>query len=80
MHPEDFLSKVKEGWIVGPTDKHYKAYLTPPQGVNGQVGKFYYQHLSVEQRDEFIELHNDKTMKIGYPGYFYVKPFFVTTK
>lgn len=40
------------------------------------VGKFYYQHLSDEQRARFIELVNDGTMKIGYPGHFYVLPFF----
>ena len=39
-------------------------------------GKFYYQHLSREQMDEFIELYNTKVMKIGYPGHFYTRPFF----
>lgn len=38
--------------------------------------KFYFQHLSIEQRDRFIALYNDKTMKIDYPGHFYVMPFF----
>lgn len=42
------------------------------------VGKFYYQHLSAEQRHEFIELYNAKTMKLGEPGRFYVRPFFAT--
>lgn len=40
------------------------------------VGKFYFQHLSDEQRSEFIELYNNKTMKVGYPGHFYRRPFF----
>lgn len=38
--------------------------------------KFYFQHLSSEQRDRFIELINAKKVKIGYPGYFYRLPFF----
>ncbi len=45
-----------------------------------QHGKFYFQHLSVEQKNRFIELHNEKKMKIGYPGYFYVLPYFASGK
>jgi hypothetical protein len=41
------------------------------------IGKFYYQHLSDEQRQEFVALVNDKTMKIGYPGHFYRLPYFM---
>jgi hypothetical protein len=40
------------------------------------VAKFYYQHLSFEQQQEFIELYNAKQMVIGYPGYFYARPYF----
>lgn len=39
--------------------------------------KFYFQHMSEEQRREFIELLNAGTVRIGYPGYFYVTPFFI---
>lgn len=42
--------------------------------------KFYFQHLSKEQQDRFIELHNSKEMHIGYPARFYVKPYFATYK
>jgi len=38
--------------------------------------KFYFQHLSEEQQKRFIEIYNDKKMKLKYPGYFYVRPFF----
>lgn len=38
--------------------------------------KFYFQHLSEAQRTRFIELVNAKKVSIGYPGYFYVLPFF----
>lgn len=72
MPPEDFMQAVREGKEVGPTDKNYKAY------VGAHEGKFYYQHLSEEQRKEFIALLNEKKVSIGYPGYFYVLPFFVS--
>ena len=31
LHPEDFMEKVREGWIVGGTDKNYKWYLDKPR-------------------------------------------------
>lgn len=127
LNPDRFMELVTEGWVVGPTDKSYKAYLespltddekaarrekwmtgdsiaqalrrggerdgkTPEQiqadltvewdrqasgWLHGsQTAKFYYQHLSEAQRDEFIDLINTKRMAIGYPGHFYVLPFF----
>ena len=130
LHPDRFMELVREGWVVGPTDKGYKAYLgrpltddekgarkaqwlaapsgparairdlgardgkTPeqieadlehewvtheaPLMQHGQEAKFYYQHLSDEQRAEFIELYNSKRMVLGYPGHFYRLPFFCT--
>jgi hypothetical protein len=41
--------------------------------------KFYYQHLSKEQKAAFIEIFNAKKMQLDAPGYFYVAPFFCTT-
>jgi hypothetical protein len=38
--------------------------------------KFYFQHLSPEQRVRFVELLNEGKVKVGYPGYFYNLPFF----
>ena len=75
LNPDRFRELVREGWIVGPTDKSYKAYLESP--AEGQASaKFYFQHLSQEQQDQFIDLHNSRQMKVGYPGHFYVPPFF----
>jgi len=76
MHPDDFMEAARTGAEIGPTDKSYKVYVQgwAPNGLNG--GKFYFQHLSAEQRKEFIDLLNAKTMNIGYPGHFYVLPFF----
>ncbi len=39
--------------------------------------KFYFQHLSEDQRKRFIELMNDKNIIIDTPGYFYKMPFFM---
>lgn len=38
--------------------------------------KFYFQHLTKAQMDRFIELYNENKVKLGYPGHFYVLPFF----
>jgi hypothetical protein len=39
--------------------------------------KFYFQHLSAEQMKRFVELLNEKKLKIGLPGHFYSRPFFI---
>lgn len=41
--------------------------------------KFYFYHLSDEQRNRFIELYNLKQMKLTFPGRFYTLPFFCRT-
>jgi hypothetical protein len=76
MAPDDFMEAARTGAEMGPTDKNYKVYVNgwEPNGSNG--GKFYFQHLSREQQDEFIGLLNAKTVHIGYPGYFYTLPYF----
>lgn len=38
--------------------------------------KFYFQHLTDDQKTRFVELINKKKIKIGMPGHFYVLPFF----
>ena len=70
LHPDDFMAKSAAGIELGPTDKAYKVYV-------GDGGKFYFQHLSSEQRSAFVDLLNGKRLKLGYPGYFYRLPFFV---
>lgn len=73
MHPDDFLDAVDQGTEIGPTDKNYKVYLGSMQG------KFYFQHLdTLERRQRFIDLYNSGAMRIGYPGHFYIQPYFVT--
>lgn len=69
-----FFECVEEGMEVTPTDKSYKAYV---RGAGGSpTGKFYFQHLSEDGRNRFVELVNSKKMRLAYPGHFYVMPFF----
>ncbi len=42
-----------------------------------RFAKFYFEHLSVDQRKRFVELLNEKRLRIEAPGYFYRRPFFV---
>ena len=76
MNPDEFMRLVREGFQVGPTDKSYKVYVQSPDGT-GREGKFYFQHLTIDQRVEFVELLNNREINIGYPGHFYTRPFFV---
>lgn len=79
-HPEDVLAGIEDGSIVlTPTDDSYKTYISGGK-INHCTTGFYFQHLSQEQMDRFIELHNNKKMKIDYPGRFYVKPYFCQYK
>lgn len=73
----------KADWLTRFTDlseeahAEMSAHWDREYGAGGRtVGKFYFQHLTPEQRTEFVELHNARQMKIGVPGYFYTPPFF----
>lgn len=76
MHPDDFMAHCENGTAeIGPTDKSYKAYVRVPG--NQSQGKFYFQHLSDEQKRHFVDLYNDHVFTVGYPGHFYQMPFFM---
>lgn len=70
LSPERFLELAESGVELGPTDKNYKVYV-------GTNEKFYFKHLSEEQMLKFIDLSNSRKLKLGYPGRFYVLPFFM---
>ena len=72
ISPEAFFEAIERGTELGPTDKNYKVYV----GVT-EHQKFYFQHLSQDERTRFVDLFNAGTLKIGYPGRFYVVPFFM---
>jgi hypothetical protein len=90
MSPDELFAAIESGAEIGPTDKNYKIYVSLPNLKAGQIvetgsesgptlrdGKFYFQHLSVEQQQRFIDLLNAKKINIGVPGYFYARPFFI---
>lgn len=54
----------KDGWL-----------LLEKRGAT-KHGKFYFQHLDEAGMNRFIELYNAKKIKLAYPGYFYVRPYF----
>lgn len=62
LHPDEFMELVRTGAAeLGPTDKNYKVYIS---GANaGDGGKFYFQHLSKEQRREFVDLYNERPVR-----------------
>jgi hypothetical protein len=68
VSPEAFMAAAESGAQLGPSDKNFKVYVAS--------GKFYFQHLDEPQRGRFIELLNAGSLNIGYPGRFYVTPFF----
>jgi hypothetical protein len=70
LNPGEFMRRAEIGERLIPTDKNYKVYI-------GATEKFYFQHLSIEQRKAFIDLLNSRKLSIGEPGHFYVLPFFM---
>jgi hypothetical protein len=73
LPPDKFMEGVRNGAKVVPTDKNYKAYIDCADGRH----KFYFEHLSEEQKIEFVEMLNSKSINIGYPGHFYRLPYFI---
>lgn len=81
LGPDVFMNRLRAGDIeVVPTDKNYKVYVKNNGGEELKSVKFYFYHLSDEQKNEFIDLLNAKKLTIGSPGYFYALPFFIGTK
>lgn len=72
MHPDDLFAAIERGEELVPTDKSYKVYVGKTEHR-----KFYFQHLSDDERSRFVQVLNERRINIGYPGHFYVLPFFV---
>lgn len=77
MHPDDFMEAMREGAELGTTSKNYKAYVRGYKNDGANGGKFYFQHLTTEQRHEFITLLNERKVNFGAFGGFTVMPFFI---
>ena len=75
VHPDEFMAAVEAGEVeLTPTDKSYKVYIT---GGRLNHDKFYFQHLGKPQMIRFVELMNEKKLKLAFPGHFYTMPFFI---
>jgi len=70
LNPDVVMTRIEQGQAITPTDKNYKGYI-------GGSTKFYFQHFNEAQQKRFIELYNNGTMHLDYPGHFYVWPFFM---
>jgi len=70
MNPTEFMKQTTEGIELGPTDKSYKVYV-------GKAQKFYFMHLTEDQKQRFVVLLNTQQLNIAYPGHFYVLPYFI---
>lgn len=75
MNPTEFMKQASEGIELGPTDKSYKVYVGKTEHQ-----KFYFQHLSEDQKERFVVLLNTQQLNMGYPGHFYVLPYFIGRK
>lgn len=67
---EEIDDRVEEDWL-----KQEAPMIQGPY-----IGKFYYQHLSADQREQFIGMLNAGQVTIGYPGHLYVLPYFCVRK
>ena len=80
MNEVEFMVRARDGVDeLIPTDKDYKVYVQEvgPNPAYPQQRKFYFQHLDEAQQREFVDLLNARKLKIGHPGHFYTRPFFV---
>ena len=78
LSPDQLFQAIEDGCEIGPTDKNYKVYIEGEKSPKvGGMCKFYFQHLSEDEQKAFIALLNGGKIKLGYPGNFYVKPFFI---
>lgn len=75
LSPAKFFEAIEAGAEIGPTDKNYKVYVK-----GDSHAKFYFQHLSEDDKRHFIDLMNANKVLIGYPHHFYVRPFFIDDK
>lgn len=82
LNPNWLMKRIEAGDVqLTPTDKDYKVYVENAGGAafaTHGAAKFYFEHMSVEQRKRFVELLDEKRIKLDVPGYFYVLPFFCT--
>lgn len=73
VSPEDDPLLLENGWR---DHSHYTWIRTLKRGSHRE-SKFYFEHLSDEQKTRFVELLNEGKLSLRAPGYFYRLPFFI---
>ena len=85
LSPTDKDYKV---YVINKSGKLFKiCYRTDNSGTMDQLLwtwetkevkeiKFYFQHLSKQQQERFLELYNKRLVVLDYPGRFYKLPYF----
>lgn len=76
MRPTEFLSLLRKGVWLRPTDKNYKVYLHEGEG---HAHKFYFQHLEQDEAamSEFFDLWNEDRINFDWPGQFTSLPYVI---
>jgi hypothetical protein len=64
----------RKKWDLG---EHTGWFILEPRGPSRE-DKFYFEHLSDEQKTRFVALLNEGKLSLKYPGHFYRLPFFIT--
>lgn len=78
MNPDDFMARLEVGTIeLQTTSKNYKVYTTAIPGTPPVPIKFYFQHLSVDQRHRFLAIFMEGRIKFRDSVGFQVLPFFI---
>lgn len=75
LDPETCLTWMANGGRITPTDKPYKMLISIDKE---REQKFYFYHFNKEQQVQFTAIYNleNKPFLMGYPGHFYVLPYF----
>lgn len=77
LNPEALMARIEAGDIeLVPTDKSYKVYVRNACGPDLAPTKFYFYHFTPDQQAWFIDMLNQRRVRLGFPGHFYVLPYF----
>lgn len=63
LHPDTFMEWAATGGRLDPSTKNYKVYIASPDGQDS--AKFYWPHLSDEQKGAFIALFNERRLTMA---------------
>lgn len=74
---EELLAQYRAEGACHPSSGMVGDYVQFSNEPATTQSKFYFQHLSSDQQKRFVELLNEKKIKLNTPGFFYRLPFFI---